>query len=326
MAYCSNCGNPLTEGQRFCASCGQQVGEVASAAPAEGAPPPATDPANEPVPPPASGAPGASTPPPAAGTSDATTPRLPPGWTYGPGTPGQPQSSAPPPSGPSRKGLWIALGAFVVVVAIACVLVFAVFNDQIFGDGGSTETTVSDSPATTQPIAPPPDEESSTTTDQATSTSGGATTSSTASTSTTEATSSTLGGDATAETPEEAVLLLFQAMADKDFGAFFAIMDPVALEEVTGGLSLDLFEEYMGDSLWDWETMEFSGLETETEMTSDTTAKVTIVAGTVTITDYDGSTMVEDVKDAGAPVELNVVERDGAWYLDPEAMFGPSGL
>lgn len=36
-----------------------------------------------------------------------------------------------------RKALWISLAALVVVIAVACVLVFVAFHDQIFGAGTS---------------------------------------------------------------------------------------------------------------------------------------------------------------------------------------------
>lgn len=41
-----------------------------------------------------------------------------------------------------KKGLWIGLAAAVVVVAVACVLVFVVFQDQIFESQPGPEQTV----------------------------------------------------------------------------------------------------------------------------------------------------------------------------------------
>jgi hypothetical protein len=43
-----------------------------------------------------------------------------------------------------KKALWISLAAAVVVIAVACVLVFVVFQDQIFGDSSGPELTVQD--------------------------------------------------------------------------------------------------------------------------------------------------------------------------------------
>lgn len=44
----------------------------------------------------------------------------------------------------SRKVLWISLAACVVVIVVACVLVFAVFHDQIFGGTTGPEQKVQD--------------------------------------------------------------------------------------------------------------------------------------------------------------------------------------
>ena len=43
-----------------------------------------------------------------------------------------------------KKGLWIGLAAAVVVIAVACVLVFVVFQDQIFGGSSEPEQTIED--------------------------------------------------------------------------------------------------------------------------------------------------------------------------------------
>jgi len=43
-----------------------------------------------------------------------------------------------------RMGLWIGLAAAAVVIAVACVLVFVVFQDQIFGGASEPEQTLED--------------------------------------------------------------------------------------------------------------------------------------------------------------------------------------
>jgi len=216
----------------------------------------------------------------------------------------------------------------LVVIAVACVLVFAVFNDEIFGDEETTETTISETAATTKPIAP-------TTTEDGTPTTSGSTTTFEASTTTSEApdtttssetTSSTVSGGGTAETPEEAVLMLLHAMEDKDFDVFFGLMDPAAVEEVLGGLPLEQFKEYMGEEMWPWESMEFSGIRLETTKTGDDSATVTIVEGIATVTDLDGVTSSDSVTEAESPVTFELIRRDGSWYLDPETMFGATDL
>ena len=142
MAFCVNCGKPLTEEQKFCPSCGAVAGETA---PAPAAPPSYAPPApTYAAPAPTYAAPAAPPPPPG----------------YAPPTPPAPPSYgayAPPPPAPygvpgyapqqprSRKGLWISLVAGVLVVAIACALVFVVFWGDIKGGGAAStpEKTVS---------------------------------------------------------------------------------------------------------------------------------------------------------------------------------------
>jgi hypothetical protein len=102
MAYCKKCGNALGDEQQFCPKCGEAVeGAIvpAAAAPA----------------PPAPAAPGPVAPP----------------------APYAPVAAPAQASGGSRKGLWIALAALVVAIAVACALVFGVFKDQIFDGGGA---------------------------------------------------------------------------------------------------------------------------------------------------------------------------------------------
>lgn len=106
MAFCSKCGGPLGDGAAFCPSCGQPAGAAAS------------------------GQPTAATPPPPAGS---------PYGAQSPYAQGYPQ---PEWGGRSKKksrvGLWIALAALVAAIVVACILVFVVFHDDIFGGGAST--------------------------------------------------------------------------------------------------------------------------------------------------------------------------------------------
>jgi hypothetical protein len=109
MAFCGNCGNALTESQRFCPACGQPSGG-ASAAAAPSAPPVSYG----------------QQPPPS-------------GYVAAPSYGGYAQQ----PWGArearrSRKGLWIGLASALVVVAVTCVLVFVVFRGDIFGGGAAS--------------------------------------------------------------------------------------------------------------------------------------------------------------------------------------------
>jgi zinc-ribbon domain len=136
MAFCVNCGKPLTEGQKFCPGCGTALGQPGAGRAGAGSvptPSPAVSPSAAPpsyaAPAPTYAAPAA---PPAPPPTYAAYP--PPGQPpYGP--PGYP---AQQPRG--RKGLWISLVACVLIVAVACVLVFVVFGDDIFKGGGAAST------------------------------------------------------------------------------------------------------------------------------------------------------------------------------------------
>ena len=51
-----------------------------------------------------------------------------------------PAATPPPPVRKSNKGLWIGLAVLVLIVAVACVLVFVVFHDQLFGGEDAADT------------------------------------------------------------------------------------------------------------------------------------------------------------------------------------------
>jgi hypothetical protein len=129
------------------------------------------------------------------------------------------------------------------------------------------------------------------------------------------------GGDEAAATPEGTVRRLLSVMENKDADALFALFDPVAVEDALGAADLEtvkaLFVETWAERAFDYESIEFSGIKTITEETSDTTATVTIVEGTVTVTNTAGLTATEDVQDSDQPVTFAVIERAGSWYVDP---------
>ncbi len=244
MAFCGNCGNALGEGQRFCPSCGQPVG---------GAPPAAAG-----MPPSAPQAPAyGQQSPPMAPPQGGYAP--PPGYqqapVYGQAYPQQ-NWGAQPAKG-SRKGVWIGLASAVVVIAVACVLVFVVFKGDIFGGASSS--------------------------------------------------------------PEGTVRAMLTAIENRDVDAVYDLLDPDALDQITGFMDEESFKESLSEGLLDTESIKFSDIEMSTDEIDDTTAVVTIVSGSVTMT-QDGDTETEDVADAGEPVTFDLVKRDGSWYLDPYGM------
>jgi hypothetical protein len=129
------------------------------------------------------------------------------------------------------------------------------------------------------------------------------------------------GGGGPAEgTPEEVVSRLLTAMENGDIDAIFGLMDPQMLEETIGEEFLDMAKAALEQEMLAGGTIRFSDLEMQVDETSETTATVTIVEGTVTITDSDGTEMSEDVTDSAEPVEFHLIKRDGSWYLEPSSM------
>lgn len=192
-----------------------------------------------------------------------------------------------PPGRRSRRLTWIAIGVAVGAVALACVLVFVVFHDGIFGNEEATTTTAG-SGGPGGPTSP-----------------GGP------------------GGPAaSAVTPEQAARFLFAALETKDLDALFALFEPAALEKMLGSMPMETAKAALGALLLNYGSVSFAGLEFSTQVTGDTTATVRVVAGTATITNADGFSETRDVTAAGVPAVLQLVQRDGVWYLDRAAMLG----
>jgi len=158
-------------------------------------------------------------------------------------------------TGGSRKALWIGLAALVVVVAVACVLVFVVFQDQIFGG---------------------------------------------------------------ASDPEQKVQETLTTMENRDLDALFALIDPQGLVylENTTQVAPEAIESALGEALLGFDSIRYSDVEMETELTSDgQKATVTLVGGKMT-TESGGESTVEDLKDSTDPQKFYLILRDGTWYLD----------
>lgn len=223
-------------------------------------------------------------------------PELPQGWSYNPAPPSEPADDRQPTDDHPRqarrrmKRVWLTVAAGFLTVAVVCVLVFVVFHDNIFdGDPGATS---GDTTATTAG-------------DQATP-------------------SSTMAPDTAAETPEQVVQALFVAMEKKDPDALLALLDPMAVETIFAGESAEDMKDQFFAMILDYGSVEFSNIVLSTQMTSETSATVTVTAGTLTVTRANGAKEVRDVSDAERPVELDVNLREEEWHLNPLSML--SGL
>ncbi len=116
--------------------------------------------------------------------------------------------------------------------------------------------------------------------------------------------------------PEQVAQKLLSAMEDKDIDAFFDVLSPGAIEELTGGfIGADLAKEMFKEELFTYESMKFEDVKMVSEISGDE-ATVSVTGGTVTITE-DGETTTEDVRYSDTPVEFYLIRQDGKWYLDP---------
>jgi hypothetical protein len=217
-----------------------------------------------------------------------------------------PAASPPPPPPPteprrSMKWVWIGGGAAVAVIAIVCVLVFVVFNG---GDGQEAEDVSTTLQAAATTLVTVPVAVTGTTS---------APTSTTAQTAPPTSTTATAASDAA--NVEEAVRAVFAALENQDVDALLGVMDPTILGVLPTGEALDAAKAAIKAELAAMGTMKFSGVEMKTEMTSPTTATVTLTAGIVTVTDASGQVTSEDVKDSTSPVTIDLVLQNGQWYM-----------
>jgi hypothetical protein len=122
--------------------------------------------------------------------------------------------------------------------------------------------------------------------------------------------------------PEAAVRAYLTALVFKDADSLFGVLDPEGLEQIYGtepGFTDDELKSIIAEGMFTYDSLAFSGLQMQTEMTSESTANVTIIAGTMTST-IDGETESVDISESGQPTTYHLIERDGQWYIDPMAM------
>ncbi|GEM_PF-5988318 len=129
------------------------------------------------------------------------------------------------------------------------------------------------------------------------------------------------GGDGDLATPEKTVAQLLGAFEKRDIGAIFALIDlrvAGVLSDVAGVLSDKDHSgalEVISEDLLPYREMKFKDIVMSTKMTSEKTATVTIVEGSLTIARLDGSIQTENVLEAEGSLSYDLVKVDGKWYL-----------
>jgi hypothetical protein len=127
------------------------------------------------------------------------------------------------------------------------------------------------------------------------------------------------GGDA-ATGPEKAVQTFFAAMEEKNIDKFMEIVDPATFQDATdAGLSMDALKAMLAEEMFTYDSMNFSDLKMETTSTGEDTATVRVTGGTVTMV-TDGQSETKSVLESDTPVELQLLQKDGKWYVDINSM------
>jgi hypothetical protein len=196
--------------------------------------------------------------------------------------------------------VWIGSGAAAaVIIAVVLVLVLVVFN----GDNEDVADVSTTLPAATTLVTQPGDPTGTSALPPAT------------------ATSVANGGNNKGEAKEveKVVRKFFQAMEDQDWSTFIDLMDPALLGALPQGEGRDAALAAIGASLAGLGKMKFEGLEFKVDITSPTTASVTLTAGKATITDASGNKTTEDVKDAEGSAAMEMKKVDGKWYIATSA-------
>jgi hypothetical protein len=133
---------------------------------------------------------------------------------------------------------------------------------------------------------------------------------------------STNNNNATAGGPEKTVDAFLRAMENKDANALIATLSPSSLSSLQSqmGGSTEPLATALGDYLFTYQSMKFSGVEYSTQVTGDT-ATVTVVEGTVTTVDENGERTAEDVRNSEEPVNFVLSNEKGSWYIDFDKTF-----
>jgi len=121
--------------------------------------------------------------------------------------------------------------------------------------------------------------------------------------------------------PEKTVQRFLTAMENKDIDGILEIFGPefqtyVAVQAEAIGMEIEDVKAMLTGEFFPYDSMEFSGVEMMTTELEDGTAKVTITAGSYTLT-ADGETVTEDVsEESDVTPYFYLYEADGVWVID----------
>jgi hypothetical protein len=133
--------------------------------------------------------------------------------------------------------------------------------------------------------------------------------------------SMTITGCKKATGPEKAVQRFLTAMENRDIDGILEVFGPefqtyVAVQAEAIGIGIEDVKAVLTDEFFPYDSMEFSGVEMMTTELEEGEAKVTITAGSYTLT-ADGETVTRDVsEESDVTPYFYLYERDGVWVID----------
>ena len=128
------------------------------------------------------------------------------------------------------------------------------------------------------------------------------------------------GGTAAAKTPEGTVNRFLAAMEAKDIDKVLDLMEPQVRESLVKVGGLKDAKKTLSDTMFPFKSVKFSNIKLSTKKSSDTSAAVTINAGTATIIGNDGKSTKSDIA-TDMPITFDLMQKDGSWYLLSSSFF-----
>ena len=128
------------------------------------------------------------------------------------------------------------------------------------------------------------------------------------------------GGGTAAATPEGTVNRFLAAMEAKDIDKVLDLMDPQVRDSLVKVGGLNDAKQTLSDTMFPFKSVKFSNIELSTTKSSETSASVTINAGTATIIGNDGKSTKSDIA-TEMPITFDLMQKDGSWYLLSSSFF-----